>query len=74
MWLFLAFSAPVLWAVSTHIDKYLVERFFKNSSVGVLLIFTALDWNRALAVHRIVTAGRVCDCARRDGSHRIRRR
>ncbi len=42
MWLFLAFSAPVLWAVSTHIDKYLVERFFKNSSVGVLLIFTAL--------------------------------
>lgn len=42
MWLLLAFSAPILWAISTHIDKYLVERFFKDSSVGVLLIFTAL--------------------------------
>lgn len=42
MWLALAFSAPILWAISTHIDKYLVERFFKESSVGVLLIFTAL--------------------------------
>lgn len=42
MWLALAFSAPLLWAVSTHIDKYLVERFFKESSVAVLLIFTSL--------------------------------
>lgn len=42
MWLLLAFSAPLLWAISTHIDKYLVDRFFKESSVGVLLIFTAL--------------------------------
>ena len=41
-WLLLAFLGPVLWAVSTHIDKYLVERFFKDSGVGALLIFTAL--------------------------------
>ncbi|HUJ02843.1 MAG TPA: DMT family transporter, partial [Rhizomicrobium sp.] len=42
MWLAFAFSGPVLWAASTHIDKYLVERFFKESDVGVLLIFTGL--------------------------------
>ena len=42
MWLAFAFAGPVLWAASTHIDKYLVERFFKESDVGVLLIFTGL--------------------------------
>jgi len=41
-WLIFAFSGPVLWAISTHLDKYLVERFFKNSDVAVLLVFTAL--------------------------------
>jgi uncharacterized membrane protein len=40
-WLFFAFSGPVLWAVSVHLDKYLVERFFKHSDVAVLLVFTA---------------------------------
>jgi drug/metabolite transporter (DMT)-like permease len=41
-WLLFAFSGPVLWAISTHLDKYLVERYFKNTSVAVLLVFTAL--------------------------------
>jgi drug/metabolite transporter (DMT)-like permease len=41
-WLIFAFSGPVLWAASTHMDKYLVERYFKHSNVAVLLIFTAL--------------------------------
>ena len=41
-WLFFAFSGPVLWAVSMHLDKYLVERYFKHSDVAVLLVFTAL--------------------------------
>ena len=41
-WLLFAFSGPILWAVSTHLDKYLVERYFKNTSVAVLLVFTAL--------------------------------
>jgi uncharacterized membrane protein len=31
----------VLWAISVHLDKYLVERFFKESNVAVLLVFTA---------------------------------
>lgn len=41
-WLMYAFMGPVFWAASTHIDKYLVERYFKHSPVGVLLVFTAL--------------------------------
>ena len=40
-WVVYAFSGPVLWAVSVHFDKYLVERFFKHSDVAVLLVFTA---------------------------------
>ena len=40
-WLVFAFSGPVLWAISTHLDKYLVERYFKHSDVAVLLLFTA---------------------------------
>src|SRR4030081_595858 len=42
MWLFFAFSGPVLWAISIHLDKYLVTRYFAQSSVAVLLVFTAL--------------------------------
>ncbi|MGO9701701.1 MAG: EamA family transporter [Xanthobacteraceae bacterium] len=41
-WLVFAFSGPVLWAISTHLDKYLVERFFKHTDVALLLLFTAL--------------------------------
>ncbi len=41
-WLLFAFSGPVFWALSTHVDKYLVERYFKEGSVAVLLVFTAL--------------------------------
>src|ERR1700728_48314 len=40
-WLLFAFSGPVLWAISTHLDKYLVEQYFKHSDVVLLLLFTA---------------------------------
>ncbi len=40
-WLVFAFSGPVLWAISVHFDKYLIDRFFKDSNVVVLLLFTA---------------------------------
>lgn len=42
MWLIYAFTGPVLWAISTHIDKYLVERYFRHSDTTVLMVFTAL--------------------------------
>jgi drug/metabolite transporter (DMT)-like permease len=41
-WLPLALTGPVLWAMSTHIDKYLVDRYFANSDTAVLMVFTAL--------------------------------
>jgi drug/metabolite transporter (DMT)-like permease len=41
-WLAFALCGPILWAISVHLDKYLVERYFKNADVIVLLIFTAL--------------------------------
>lgn len=41
MWLLFAFSGPVLWAASTHVDKYLVERYFKHTSTATLMVFTA---------------------------------
>jgi uncharacterized membrane protein len=41
-WLVFALCGPILWAISTHLDKYLVERYFKNADVAVLLLFTAL--------------------------------
>jgi drug/metabolite transporter (DMT)-like permease len=41
-WLAFALCGPVLWAISTHLDKYLVDRYFKQTDVVVLLVFTAL--------------------------------
>ncbi len=40
-WVVFAFSGPVLWAMSVHLDKYLAEPFFKQSNVAVMLFFTA---------------------------------
>jgi drug/metabolite transporter (DMT)-like permease len=42
MWLLFAFLGPLSWAVSTHIDKYLVDRYFPDSDTAVLMVFTAL--------------------------------
>lgn len=42
MWLLFAFLGPVSWAVSVHIDKYLIDRYFPDSDTAVLMLFTAL--------------------------------
>lgn len=42
LWLAFALLGPVSWAVSTHIDKYLVEKYFKDSNTAVLMVFTAI--------------------------------
>jgi len=41
-WFFIAAIAPFLFAVSNHIDKYLVSKYFKNRGAGVLVIFSSL--------------------------------
>lgn len=50
MWLLYAFSGPLLWAVSTHIDKYLVDKYFRHSDTAVLMLFTAFMGAAALPV------------------------
>lgn len=40
----------MLWAISVHLDKYLVERFFKDSDVAIMVLFTALIVVLALPV------------------------
>jgi len=66
-WLIFAFSGPILWAVSTHLDKYLVEKYFKHSHVAVLLIFTALIGLFALPVIWLAEP-RVMEVGLRDGT------
>ena len=42
MWLLFAFSGPLAWAASMHIDKFLLEKYFKRGSVAVSMVFTAI--------------------------------
>ncbi len=58
-WLAFALCGPIFWAISTHLDKYLVERYFKDADVAVLMLFTALMGARADADHRVVRSGGV---------------
>lgn len=57
MWLVFAFLGPLSWAVSTHVDKYLVDRYFQNSDTAVLMVFTALVGVVALPVIWIFQPG-----------------
>ena len=41
-WFFIALIGPALWSITNHIDKYLLERFFKGTGPGALLIFSSL--------------------------------
>ena len=40
-WFLFAVMGPLSWAISTHIDKYLVDRYFRHSDTAVLMVFTA---------------------------------
>src|SRR5438105_1169577 len=42
LWLLFAILGPVSWAISTHIDKYLVDKYFHDSDTAVLIVFTAV--------------------------------
>lgn len=41
-WFSLAIIAPFLYALTNHIDKILIAKFFKEGGVGTLLIFSSL--------------------------------
>jgi uncharacterized membrane protein len=49
-WLLFAILGPLSWAISTHIDKYLVDKYFHNSDTAVFIVFTALAAVFALPV------------------------
>lgn len=41
-WFFIAIIGPFLYALTNHIDKILLERYFKQSGVGTLILFSSL--------------------------------
>ncbi|MDP1884093.1 MAG: EamA family transporter [Candidatus Moranbacteria bacterium] len=41
-WFFIALIGPVLYAASNHIDKYLIEKYFKGGESGALILFSSL--------------------------------
>lgn len=41
-WFFIAIVGPFLYALTNHIDKILLERYFKQSGVGTLILFSSL--------------------------------
>ncbi|MEI6238232.1 MAG: EamA family transporter [bacterium] len=41
-WYIFAFIAPLLWAISNHIDKYILGRYLKNTNAGILAIFAGM--------------------------------
>lgn len=41
-WFILAVIPPFLWAICNHIDKIVLERYFKEGGVGTLIIVSAL--------------------------------
>ena len=47
-WFVLATVSPLLWAMCNHIDKIILEKYFKDGGVGTLLIVAALASGMAL--------------------------
>lgn len=41
-WFFLALIGPLLYAITNHIDKILLEKYFKNNGIGTILLFSSL--------------------------------
>jgi drug/metabolite transporter (DMT)-like permease len=41
-WFFFTLIGPLLYASTNHIDKILLERYFKTSGVGTLVLFSSL--------------------------------
>ncbi|MFA6301046.1 MAG: EamA family transporter [Candidatus Paceibacterota bacterium] len=41
-WILLAFVSPLLLALVNHVDKYMLEKYFKDGGVGALMVFSSL--------------------------------
>lgn len=53
-WFLLALISPVLYAIGNHIDKYLLEKYFKGGESGAVVLFSALFAVFALPIILIV--------------------
>ncbi len=41
-WFFIALIGPLLYAITNHIDKILLEKYFKKGGIGTILLFSSL--------------------------------
>jgi len=41
-WFIIALIAPFLWAITNHIDKHLINKYFRKGGVGSIIIFSSL--------------------------------
>ncbi|MFZ2188656.1 MAG: EamA family transporter [Candidatus Moraniibacteriota bacterium] len=41
-WFFIALIGPILYAVTNHTDKYLLEKYFKGGEAGAVVLFSAI--------------------------------
>lgn len=41
-WFFIALIGPFLYAITNHIDKVLLEKYFKEDGIGTLILFSSL--------------------------------
>jgi len=57
MWPVFAFSGPVLWVASLHIDKYLVDKHFRRTSTAALIVCNSVIDRLALPVMRCFVPG-----------------
>lgn len=42
IWFFIALIGPLFYALTNHIDKILLEKYFKHSGIGTLMLFSSL--------------------------------
>ena len=53
-WFFIALIAPFLYAITNHIDKYLISKYIKEGKVGALIMFSALFGIFALPIILVI--------------------
>lgn len=40
-WFLIALLPPIFWSLTNHIDKYLLENYYKKGLIGYVFIFSA---------------------------------
>ncbi len=41
-WFLIALIGPILYAITNHTDKYLIEKYLKGGAIGSLIIFSSI--------------------------------